>query len=219
MLPKAHFCTIFFFWSLLMSICTYLLLLLYTLFLSDGSYRVARDEDSDYQDEDFVVSLRVNPSRRGKAPAADQGGSRITNRRKSSAKRKKVTDPSSDEEVVAESVPDVVPASNMKTCAIKIWTSLRQLDPYRFPLPTFTHDPRFWTRTQYVMWTQFYQDIKMTKFVKPLRPNLAHIKLYKDSDFKFVYAALLKMNLMPLLSINQDYVPELVNQLDRKSVV
>ena len=115
---------------------------------------IMSSSDEDFGDEDFmpgsefVLQPRVSQSRgrqpqKGKAAAADASSSKP---RKSAAKRKKATDTGSDEEADPEIIPDVIPAANMKTCALKLWTKLRQLNPYRFPTPPFSDDPRFWTR-------------------------------------------------------------------------
>jgi hypothetical protein len=36
------------------------------------------------------------------------------------------------EEEEEDILPDIVPASNMKTCPVHLWADLRRLNPYRF---------------------------------------------------------------------------------------
>jgi hypothetical protein len=55
------------------------------------------------------------------------------------------------EEEEEDIIPDVVPASNMKTCPVHLWTDLRRLNPYHFAQRTFHLDPRFWTQSQFAM--------------------------------------------------------------------
>ena len=116
------------------------LLLFYALFLTDDP----RDEDFVPAD-DFAFQPRSSRSRRGKAVVTEPRSSR--GRIKSAAKRKKLADHSSDDEIEEEIAPDEVPAQNMKTCSLKMWTQLRKTNPYRFAERPFHGDPRFWTRS------------------------------------------------------------------------
>ena len=159
------------------------MLLSYALFFTGEDSR-----DTDFVPDDFakyVLQPREREPQRGKAATAEKGSS--SGRTKRSAKRKKLTAPRVDDaEFDEDIVPDEIPASNIKVCALKFWTQLRQTNPYRFAEPQYPEDPHFWIRSQFVMWTQFYQDLPMTSFVKPLRVNLSFLKMHMKADLKYV---------------------------------
>jgi hypothetical protein len=62
------------------------------------------------------------------------------------------------------------------------------------------------------MWEQFYEPIVPEPSVKPRRLNIPFHDMHKHDDFKYVDMALKKMNLWTLVTIEQDYLPELVSQ-------
>jgi hypothetical protein len=51
------------------------------------------------------------------------------------------------EEEEEDIIPDVVLASNMKTCPVHLWTDMRRLNPYYFAQRTFHLDPWFSTQS------------------------------------------------------------------------
>jgi hypothetical protein len=76
----------------------------------------------------------------------------------------------------------------------------------------FTKDKRFWKRAQFSMWEQFYEPAVPKPSVKPRRLNVEFHNMHKDDDFKYVDRALKKMNLRTLVTIEQDYIPDLAIQ-------
>jgi hypothetical protein len=161
-------------------------------------------------------------SRRGKDHMVETGGSRGGTRTKLKAKRKKHPTPSSGEDEdddyedftqeVERHDPNYVPNVDLKTCELYIWTNPRQDNPYVTDDPPFTEDRRFWTKAQFFMWEKFYEPIQPKSSVKPSRLNVAFHDMHKHDDFKYVDIALKKMNLWPLVTIEEDYLPELVSQ-------
>jgi hypothetical protein len=116
------------------------------------------------------------------------------------------------EEEEEDIIPDVVPASNMKTCPVHLWTDLRRLNPYRFAQRTFHLDPRFWTQSQFAMWNDHYDSTALDSYVTPFRLNSEHFRAHRKTDFFFVQQALKKMNLWTIANLEQEYCPDLVRQ-------
>ena len=150
------------------------MLLLYAiLFTGDGG-----------SDSDFVPPETI----RGKGPMAETGGSRGADRTKRKAKRKKGSSSrhGSEEDAYAEFAheveqhdPNYVPSTDLKTCELKIWTNLRQDNPYVNDEQPFTEDRRFWTKAQFAMWEQFYAPAVPEPAVKPRRLNVDFHNMYK----------------------------------------
>jgi hypothetical protein len=63
------------------------------------------------------------------------------------------------------------------------------------------------------MWEQFYEPAVPEPAVKPRRLNVEFHNMYKHDDFKYVDMSLKKMNLWPLVTLEEDYLPEFVSQL------
>ena len=153
---------------------------------------------------------------------AETGGSRGAIRTKRKAKRKKASSSrhGSEEDAYAEFAhdddeqhdPNYVPSTDLKTCELKIWTNLRQDNPYVNDEQPFTEDRRFWTKAQFAMWEQFYAPAVPEPAVKPRRLNVDFHNMYKHDDFKYVDMALKKMNLWTLVTLEQDYISDLVSQ-------
>jgi hypothetical protein len=62
------------------------------------------------------------------------------------------------------------------------------------------------------MWEKFYEPAVPEPSVKPRCLNVTFHDMHKDDDFKYVDMALKKMNLWTLVTIEQDYMPDLVSQ-------
>jgi hypothetical protein len=116
------------------------------------------------------------------------------------------------EEEEEDIIPDVVPATNMKTCPVHLWTDLRRLNPYRFAQRTFHLDPRFWTQSQFAMWNDHYDSTALDSFVTPHHLNSKHFRAHRKTDFFFVEQALKKMNLWTIANLEQEYCPDIVRQ-------
>jgi hypothetical protein len=76
----------------------------------------------------------------------------------------------------------------------------------------FAEDRHFWTKAQFAMWEQFYQPAVPEPAVKPRRLNVEFHDMYKHDDFKYVDMASKKMNMWKLVTLEQDYIPDLVSQ-------
>ncbi|KAK1561685.1 hypothetical protein QYE76_017663 [Lolium multiflorum] len=168
-------------------------------------------------DSDFVPPETI----RGKGPMAETGGSHGVVRTKRKAKRKKASSSrhGSEEDAYAEFAhevehhdPNYVPITDLKTCELKVWTNLRQDNPYLNDEQPFTKYKRFWTKAQFVMWEQFYEPAVPEPAVKPRRLNVEFHNVYKHDDFKYVDMALKKMNMWTLVTLEQDYIPDQVSQ-------
>jgi hypothetical protein len=116
------------------------------------------------------------------------------------------------EEEEEDIVPDVVPATNMKTCPVQLWTDPRRLNPYRFVERPFHLDRRFWTQSQFAMWNDHYDSTALDSFVTPHRLNTEHFRAHQKTDFFFVEQALKKMNLWTIANLEQEYCPAMVCQ-------
>ncbi|KAK1696487.1 hypothetical protein QYE76_013184 [Lolium multiflorum] len=142
-------------------------------------------------DSDFVPPKTI----RGKGPMTETGGSRGTGRTKRKAKRKKASSSrhGSEADAYAEFAhevehhdPNYVPNTNLKTCELKVWTNLRQDNPYVNEEQPLTEDKRFWTRAQFAMWEQFYEPAMPEPAVKPRCLNCEFHNMYKHDEFKYV---------------------------------
>jgi hypothetical protein len=120
--------------------------------------------------------------------------------------------PEIEEEEEEDIIPDVVPATNMKTCPMHLWTNLRRLNPYHFAQRTFHLDPRFWTQSQFAMWNDHYDSSALDSFVTPHRLNSEHFRAHRKTDLFFVEQALKKMNLWTIANLEQEYCPDIVRQ-------
>ena len=77
-----------------------------------------------------------------------------------------------------------LPLENTKTMPMHMWRAIRRNNPYRFEERTYPGDDRrFWTRTQAVLWTEFYETMQMKPYVKPKVLNTDWWNLYRSSDF------------------------------------
>jgi hypothetical protein len=57
----------------------------------------------------------------------------------------------------------------MKLCPRPVWTKLRRENLYRFVNHTFHVNARFWTKAQYAMWNDHYDNTQLDSYVTLLR--------------------------------------------------
>ena len=104
-----------------------------------------------------------------------------------------------------------VPIANFKDMLRKDWIVVRKLDPYWFVERTCDRDDRFWTRTQFKLWNEFYMTLA-DKVVKPKLCDEEYLNEHKNNGLKHIYATLENMNILKLAMIYQSYCPELISQ-------
>ena len=164
----------------------------YSDFTGDSGERIARRE-----------SLRKKPrTKMVREPTQNHGHG--TNRRPRRGGRQ----PDVDAVVMEE---EEVPIANFKDMSRKDWRAVRKLDPYHFPERTCDGDNRFWTRTQFKIWNEFYMTLA-EKVVKPRICDEEYFDKYKNNSLKHIYATLENMNILKLAIVYQSYCPKLISQ-------
>ncbi|KAK1693642.1 hypothetical protein QYE76_010339 [Lolium multiflorum] len=98
------------------------------------------------------------------------------------------------------------------------WRRLRESNPYRFEEPTYTEgDKFFWTKTQQVMWDDYYNSQEHMKTGTIVMPKAIKdvIGMYEATKFRFVVETLRRMGLYDLMCLTPSdgcYCPILVRQ-------
>jgi len=195
-------------------------------FTGDSSDRlVSREERRKGPRRTAKVPLPDNCTARGRAPRTKTtpagGGSRSGRgvvRPPGSAPEIEEEEEEDDSVEAAESdgddsVEEVVPTNNLRTCSIADWRKYRNENPYRFDPRTNNDDPRFWTVTQQRQWEQVYMSFSEKKSWVPSKSlNMEWFSLH-ENEFPYIRQTLEKMNLWKLVCLNVDYyIPELVQQ-------
>jgi hypothetical protein len=105
---------------------------------------------------------------------------------------------------------------NLGTANISIWRKLRLANPYRFHERQYTGtDKRFWTDSQHAMWDDYYDASKHMKsgfYVVPKSLNVEHFQQHVSRDFRYINEALLKMDVMDLVTLSESIQPLVVRQ-------
>ncbi|KAK1646456.1 hypothetical protein QYE76_064261 [Lolium multiflorum] len=186
---------------------TYLiaLLALYCLFTGDWS---GEDRDTTAKRGRHAG----HPPRRTSGRASQlPGGSSARGRTKTSANKRK-------DKHAAQDGDEVLPEFHVGDVHIGAWRRLRESNPYRFEEPTYTGgDQLFWTKTQKVMWDDYYDSHEHMKKGTIVMPKAIKdvIGMYEATKFRFVVATLRRMGLYDLMCLTPTdgcYCPSLVRQ-------
>ncbi|KAK1606171.1 hypothetical protein QYE76_029844 [Lolium multiflorum] len=186
---------------------TYLiaLLALYCLFTGDWS---GEDRDTTAKRGRHAG----HPPRRTSGHASQlTGGSSARGRTKTSANKRK-------DKHAAQDGDEVLPEFHVGDVHIGAWRRLRESNPYRFEEPTYTGgDQLFWTKTQKVMWDEYYDSHEHMKKGTIVMPKAIKdvIGMYESTKFRFVVGTLRRMGLYDLMCLTPTdgcYCPSLVRQ-------
>jgi hypothetical protein len=94
---------------------------------------------------------------------------------------------------------------NLGAVHINTWRKIRVANPYCFHERQYTgSDKRFWTDSQRAMWDDYYdasEHMKSGFYVVPKSLNVAHFQQYVSRDFRYINEALLKMDIMDLVTL------------------
>ena len=146
----------------------------------------------------------------GRAPQAT-GGSSTGGRTKTTGRKKK-------DKQAAQGDDEILPTFNVGDVHVGAWRRIREDNPYRFEAPTsLGGDKLFWTKTQQVLWDEYYdskEHMKNGTFVMPkaIKEVLA---MHEATKFRFVVETLRRMGLyelMCLMPASESYCPLLVRQ-------
>jgi hypothetical protein len=105
---------------------------------------------------------------------------------------------------------------NLGTAHINTWRKLRLVNPYRFHERQYTgSDKRFWTDSQCAMWDDYYdasEHMKSGFYVVPKSLNVEHFQHFASKDFRYINEALLKMDILDLVTLSEPIQPLAVCQ-------
>ncbi|KAK1696557.1 hypothetical protein QYE76_013254 [Lolium multiflorum] len=156
--------------------------------------------------------LAAAPPRRTSGRASQPtGGSSARGRTKTSANKRK-------DKHVAQDGDEVLPQFHVGNVHVGAWRRLRESNPYRFEEPTYTGgDKFFWTKTQQVMWDDYYNSQEHMKTGTIVMPKAIKdvIGMYEATKFRFVVETLRRMGLYDLMCLTPTdgcYCPILVRQ-------
>jgi hypothetical protein len=105
---------------------------------------------------------------------------------------------------------------NLGSAHINVWRKLRLTNPYRFHERQYKgSDKRFWTDSQLAMWNDYYdadEHMKSGFYVVPKSLNVEHFQHYVSKDFRYINEALLKMDILDLVTLTESIQPMVVRQ-------
>jgi hypothetical protein len=105
---------------------------------------------------------------------------------------------------------------NFCSAHINAWHKLRLANPYHFHERQYSgNDKRFWTNSQRAMWDDYYdaaEHMKSGFYVVPKSLNVEHFQHHASRDFCYINEALLKMDIMDLVTLSESIQPLVVRQ-------
>ncbi|KAK1667628.1 hypothetical protein QYE76_055787, partial [Lolium multiflorum] len=129
--------------------------------------------------------------------APTTGGSSARGRNKTSANKRK-------DKHVAQDGDEVLPDCHVGDVHVGAWRRLRESNPYRYEAPTYQGgDKFFWTKTQQVMWDDYYNSQEHMKTGTIVMPKAIKdvIGMYETTKFRFVVETLRRMGLYDLMCL------------------